>query len=174
MRMEVADKKLRSILYLALRNEGKRIFGQKFTKVRILQISYKEFWEFLATVFVRKTNVTFERLKLLNRKQRDRESLEHFWGALSEIAKKCDIAAGEEERIRDTFINNMKNYDIQRKLLTRTLPPREALKVALIDEKGILDHLNYTNNFKSNGLTVHRPHNNFYCKKRNNSENRKK
>ena len=31
MRIEEADKKLRSILYLALGNEGKRIFGQKFT-----------------------------------------------------------------------------------------------------------------------------------------------
>ena len=135
MRMEFAGKKLRSILYLALGNERKRIFGQKFTKVRILQISYKEFWKFLATVFVRKTNVTFERHKLLNRNQRDRESLEQFWGALAKIAKKCDIAAGEEEWIRDIFINNMKNYEIQRELLTQTLPPREALKVALIDEK---------------------------------------
>ena len=31
MRLEEADKKLRSVLYLALGNEGKRIFGQKFT-----------------------------------------------------------------------------------------------------------------------------------------------
>ena len=35
MRIEEADKKLRSIMYLALGNEGKRIFGQKFTKVKI-------------------------------------------------------------------------------------------------------------------------------------------
>ena len=94
MRLEEADKKTRSVLYLALGNEGKRIFGQKFTKVKILQISFKEFWEYLATAFVRKANVTFERHKLLNRKQRDRESLEQFWGALAEMAKKCDIAAG--------------------------------------------------------------------------------
>ena len=59
MRIEEADKKLRSVLYLALGNKGKRIFGQKFTKVKILQISFKEFWEFLAIAFVRKTNVTF-------------------------------------------------------------------------------------------------------------------
>ena len=45
MRIEEADKKLQSILYLALGNEGKRIFGQKFTKVKTLQISFKEFWE---------------------------------------------------------------------------------------------------------------------------------
>ena len=137
MRLEEADKKLQSVLYLALGNEGKRIFGQKFTKVKTLQISSKDFWSFLATAFVRKTNVTFERHNLLNRKQREREYLEHFWGALAEMAKKCDIAAGEEEWIRDIFINNMKNYDIQRKLLTELLPPREALNVALIDEREV-------------------------------------
>ena len=126
MRLEEADKKLRSVLYLALGNEAKRIFGQKFSKVKIVLISYKGFWNSLAIAFVRKTNVTFERHKLLNRKQRDRESLEKFLFALAEMAKKCDITAGEEESIRDIFINNMKNYDTQRKLLTETLPPRET------------------------------------------------
>ena len=165
MRLEEADKKLPSLFYLALGNEGKRILGQKFTNVKILQISFKEFRDFLAIAFVRKTNVTFERQKLLNRKQRDRESLEQFWGALAEMAKKCDIAAGEEEWIRDIFINNMKNYDIQMKLLTETLPPREALKVALINEKGILNHLKLTNKFKPNGTSVHKPHSLFTVKR---------
>ena len=77
-----------------------------------------------------KDKCQIERQKLLNQKQHDRESLEQFWGALAEMA----IAAGEEEWIRDFFINNMKNYDIQRKLLTEILPPREALNVELIDE----------------------------------------
>ena len=81
------------------------------------------------------------------------------------MTKKCDIAAGEEEWIRDIFINNMKNYDIQRKLLTETLPPREALNVALIDEKGILNHLKHANNFKSNGSSVHKPHSHFNVKR---------
>ena len=37
MRIEEADKKLRSILYLALGNEGKRIFGQKFKGKKTLK-----------------------------------------------------------------------------------------------------------------------------------------
>ena len=128
---------------------------EKETSLKILQISFKKFWDFLATASVRKTNVTFERHKLLNQKQRGREYLEQFWVALAEMAKDCDIAAGEEKWIRDIFINNMKNYDIQRKLLTETLQPRESLNVALIDEKGILNHLKLTINFKSNGSSVH-------------------
>ena len=133
MRLEEADKKLRSLLYLAVGNEGKKLFGQKFTRVKDLQISFKEFLENLSIAFVRKTNITFERRKLYNRKQKDRESLENFWGALAEMAKICDIPTGEDEWIRDIFINNLKNSDIQRKLLTETLPPLEALNVALID-----------------------------------------
>ena len=98
--MEEADKKLRSILYLALGNEGKRIFCHKSTKVKILQNSFKKFWENLATAFVtncRNTNVTFERHKLLKRKQRDRESLGQIWRDVAKMAKRCDILAGEVE-----------------------------------------------------------------------------
>ena len=165
MRLEEADKKLRSILYLALGNEGKKIFGQKFTRVKVLQISFKEFWENLSVAFVRKINITFERHKLLNRKQRDRESLEQFWGALAEMAKRCNIPTGEDEWIRDIFINNMKNSDIQRKLLTETLPPLEALNVALIDEKGITNHIKMTSTFKSNGYSSNKSFNHFNVKR---------
>ena len=121
--------------------------------------------ENLSIAFVRKTSVTFERHKLLNRKQRDRESLEQFWGALAEIAKRCDIHTGEDEWIRDIFINNMKNSDIQRKLLTETLPPLEALNVALIDEKGITNHNKMTNAFKSNGYSSNKSFNHFDVKR---------
>ena len=113
---------------------------------------------------MRKTNITFERHKLLNRKQRDRESLEQFWGALAEMAKSCDIPTGEDEWIRDIFINNMKNSDIQRIPLTKTLPPLEALNVALIGEKGITIHIKMTSTFKSNGYSSNKPFNHFNVK----------
>ena len=41
MTIEEADKKLQSILYLALGNEGKQIFGQKFTKKNTTNIIKK-------------------------------------------------------------------------------------------------------------------------------------
>ena len=41
----------------------------------------------------------------------------------------------------------MKNSDIQRKLLTETLQILEALNVALIDEKGITNHIKMTKSF---------------------------
>ena len=66
MRIEEADKKRLSVLYLAHGNEGKKIFSQKFTQVQILLISFKEFWEILSVAFMRKANVTFERPDFLN------------------------------------------------------------------------------------------------------------
>ena len=54
MRLEEADKKLRSVLYLKLGNEGKRIFGQKFTKVKVLQISFKRILGFSSDRFRKK------------------------------------------------------------------------------------------------------------------------
>ena len=114
---------------------------------------------------MRKTNVTFERHKLLNRKQRDRESLEQFWGALAEMAKRCDIPTGEDEWVRDIFINKMKNSEFQRKLLTETLPHLEALNVALIDEKGITNHMKMTSTFKYNGYSSNESFNHFNVKR---------
>ena len=67
------------------------------------------------------------------------------------MAKKCNITVGEDKMIRVIFINNLKSSDIQRKLLTETLPPLEALNVALLDEKGITNHMKMKSNFKSNG-----------------------
>ena len=46
MRMEEADKKIRSLLYLSLWSEGKRMFVQKFTKVKILWTKFANFWKF--------------------------------------------------------------------------------------------------------------------------------
>ena len=81
MRRYKADKKVRSILYLALGAEAKIIFAQKHPRVKVLGISFKEFYELLESAFIKPTNITFERYKLLSRKQKDRESYKKFWGA---------------------------------------------------------------------------------------------
>ena len=58
----------------------------------------------LELVFIKPTNITFERYKLLSRKQKDRESYEQIWGALSDLARSCEIGINaEQEWIRDVF-----------------------------------------------------------------------
>ena len=144
MRRTEADKKLRSIfLFLALGSEGNRVFTQKNPRVKILAITFSEFWTLLDAAFNKPPNTTFERYKLLNRKQKDRESYEQFWGALADLAiiKESD----EAEWIGDIFICNMKKTDTQRKLLSTTISPSEAFNHALIDEKGYFNHQKLTN-----------------------------
>ena len=82
----------------------------------------------------------FKRHKLLNRRQRYKENLKQLWGALVEITENCDISSREEKWIRDIFINKKKNFELQRKHFTETLPPQEATDVALADEKEISNH----------------------------------
>ena len=78
MRRTEADEKLRSILSLSLGSEGKRIFTQKNPRVKILAISFTEFWTLIDAAFNKPPNTTFEKYKLLNRKQKDQEYYEQF------------------------------------------------------------------------------------------------
>ena len=76
MRRYEAGKKVRSVLYLALGAEGKKVFAQKHPRVKVLGISFKNIFDLLESVFIKPTNIRFERYKLLSRKQKDRESYE--------------------------------------------------------------------------------------------------
>ena len=103
---------------MALGAEGKRVFTQKHPSVKILGISLKKFFDLRETVFIKPKNITSERYKLLSRKQKDMESYEQFWGALSDLERSCEIGINAElEWIRDVFIFNMENCDLQRRLL---------------------------------------------------------
>ena len=72
IRRTEADKKLRSVLFLALGSEGKRVFTQKKPRVKILAIIFSEFWTLLDAAFNKPPITTLERYKLFNRKQKDR------------------------------------------------------------------------------------------------------
>ena len=58
----------------------------------------------------------------------------------------------------------MKN-SVQYKLLTETVPPLEVLNVALIDKKGITNHMKIMSKIKSNGSSLTKPFNHFIVKR---------
>ena len=150
MRRTKADKKLRSILFLALGSEGKRVFTQKNPRVKILAISFTKFWTLRDAAFNKPPNTTLEKYKLLNLKQKHRKSYEKFWGAQTVLACTCKIKENDKaEWLRDVFIGNMRNTDTQRKLSSATISPTEALNQALIDEKGYFNHQKLTNMARS-------------------------
>ena len=151
-----ADKKLRSILFLALGSEGKRVFTRKNTRVKTLAISFTEFWSLLDAAINKPPNTTFESYKVVNSKQKDRESCEQFWGALTDLASTCKTRENDEaEWIKDIFVCNMRNTDTQRKLLSARISPTEAFNQALIDEKGYFNYQKLINIARSfaNGPT---------------------
>ena len=70
------------------------------------------------------------------------------------MARSCEIGINaEQEWIRDVFIFNMKNCDLQRRLLSETLNPLDALNQAIIDEKGYYNHLKLTSMTRSFNTT---------------------
>ena len=141
MRRTEADKKLHSISILALRSERKRVFTQKNPSVKILAISFTEFWTLLDAAFNKPPNTKFERYKLQNRKQKDRETYEQCCRALMDLASTCNIKETDEaEWIRDVLICYMRNTDTQRKLPSAAISPTEALNQCLIDGKGYFNH----------------------------------
>ena len=123
--------------------------------MKALGISFKKFFELLEAAFIKPTKLTFERYNQLSRKQKDRESYEQFRGSLSVLAI-IGINA-EQEWIRDVLIFNMKNCELQRRLLSESLYQVDALNQAIIDENSYYNHLKLTNmtiSFNTTGLAA--------------------
>ena len=87
--------------------------------------------------FIRPRNITFDRHVFLKTKQSWGETVEHFYGKLKELAEKCDFENKEETLIRDEFITNLIDPEIQRELLKQTVEPRQALELAINMELGM-------------------------------------
>ena len=70
-------------------------------------------------------------------KQLRGETVEQFYGKLKELAENCDFENKEETLIRDVFITNLIDPEIQKELLKQTVEPRQALKLAINMELGM-------------------------------------
>ena len=67
--------------------------------------------------------------------------MEKFYGCLRELSLNCDLGSHEESIIRDFFIANMQDGEIQRELLKETRTAKKALEVAMNIEMGIQNQL---------------------------------
>ena len=93
--------------------------------------------------------MSFHRYTFLTRKQLKGESVEKFYGSLRELFLICDLGSYEESIIRDVFIPNMQDGEIQRELLKETRTAKKALDVAMNIEMGIQKQL------KISGTAIH-------------------
>ena len=129
-----------SIPYGRTNGSEKKCFSHKNPGKRILDINFAEFWELLKTTFTVTTNLAYERFKLFGQRQKENESLEKFHETLPELAKNCKLGELEPELVRDIFITNMRNVEIQKKLCIEYLTPENVLSYVLVHEKYTKNH----------------------------------
>ncbi len=103
----------------------------------IEDLSFHELWHQLDAVFFIKRNITVTRVIFLSRRQREAETLEHFHAALTELAAKCHFRDLETELVRDLFITNITDLELQRKFLRRAMDDEEVLETAIAWERGL-------------------------------------
>ena len=128
-------------MYLSLGMEGRRVFNSKNSTINLETISTKDLWDVLNTTFIRIHNITFDRYLFLTRKQQKGEPIEKYYGHLKELSENCDLGDKGDTIIRDVFIANMQNEDIQKELLKETVDPEKALAIAINIEMGTLNQL---------------------------------
>ena len=128
-------------MYLSLGMEGRRIFGSQEPKIQIDRVTTKDLWESLDRVFTKQRNITFDRYYFLTRKQMKGEPVEKFCGCLGELSLNCGLGSDEESIIRDVFIANMQDGEIQMELLKETRTAKKAIEIAMNIEMEIQNQL---------------------------------
>ena len=130
-----------SLTYRSLGMEGRQIFSSEEPNIQIDRVTTKDLWESLDRVFTKQRNVTFDRHTFLTRKKLKGEPVENFYGCLRELSLNCDLGSHEESIIRDVFIANKQDGEIQRKLLKETRTAKKALEVAMDIEMRVQNQL---------------------------------
>ena len=136
------------------RYRGSRLLTQKFPHDNIYDLTTLKLWEMMEIAFIRPRNITFDRYVFFSRKQKNGETVEQFYSILKELAENCDFENREEVIIREIFITNMLDDDIQRGLLRDTVDPESALSVAVNMETGHQNQQRISSNNGATGSTV--------------------
>ena len=150
----LCNQKCVSLLYLSIGTEGRCLLNQKFPHDNIYDLTTLKLWEMMEIAFIRPRNITFDRYVFFSRKQKKGETVEQFYSILKELAENCDFENREEVIIRDIFITNMLDDDIQRELLRDTVDPERALVNAVKMEMGHQNQQRISSNNGASGITV--------------------
>ena len=151
---QLCDRKASSLMYLSLGREGRRVFNSKNSTVNLDEISTTNLWDNLNKTFIRIHNITFDRYLFLTRKQQKGEPIEKFYGHLKELSENCDLGKKGDTIIRDVFIANVQNEDIQKELLKELAEPDKALAIAINIEMVTLNQLKMNANKTELNSTV--------------------
>ena len=152
----LCDQKCVSLLYLSIGTEGRRLLTQKFPHDNIYDLTTLNLWRTMEIAFIRPRNITFDCYVFFSRKQKKGETVEQFYIILKELAENIDFENREEGIIRDIFITNMLDDDIQRELLRDTVDPERAVSIAVNMEMGHQNQqrISSNNNNSASGSTI--------------------
>ena len=139
MEEATAMKKANSVLYLALGMAARKTISDKYPTTNIATITLVELLQKCKECFEKPKNETLDRFKFLSRKQNENETLRQFWNELNGLAAKCNFGAITESLVKDVFIVNMKNKEVQQKLCTEPKTSiDETIQFAIAYEEGTL------------------------------------
>ena len=133
----LVDRKIVSRLYLSIGVESRWILNCKNPQIMIDTLSTADFWKIVESAFIRPRNIPFDGRVFVITKQLLRKTVGPFYGNLKELAENCDFENKEETLIRDVFITNLIDPEIQKELLKQTVEPRQAPELAINMELGM-------------------------------------
>ena len=130
----LADQKARARLFLSLGTEAKKRLTQRANDFKLNDYTLATFHAELAEMFMQATGVTFERIALFRRRQRQSESLRDFHDALSKMVVKCDFGDRADSVVRDVFLTYMRDVELQKRLCMEQMDPEETLRLTVANE----------------------------------------
>ena len=154
-----AEARMKSRLFFALGNEGRRQFVDSFPHTDISNIPFREFQNGCETLFKVEREYTVERIKLYNTVfMLENDTFSSFYARLSAQVALCNWPqAQERETLKDLFIGRIRDIDIQKQLIKAKADLDDTFKLALECEKGanpsaqfqtLLSHNQHSNGFK--------------------------
>ena len=134
-----ASKKAISVLYLALGSAARKTIADKFPTTNIATINLTDLLKSSKDCSEKPKNETLDRFKFLSRKRKEGETLRQFWNELNGLAAKCNFGLITESFVKDVFIVNMTNKEVQQKLCTEPKGTvADNIQFAIAYEEGII------------------------------------
>ena len=77
-------------------------------------MTFIDLWQTSTDTVQNEPKVTNKRFVFFGHKQRDNESMEQFFGTMSDLIRGCNFGDWETSIVRDVFVFNMKNEEVKK------------------------------------------------------------
>ena len=133
-----AEARLKSRLFFALGNEGKKRFLDSYPHVDLNTSSFIDFHNCCEDLFKAEREYTVERIKLYNTFfMQENDSFSLFYARLSAQIALCNWPIDQERAtLKDLFIGRIRDVEFQRQLIRAKANRDDTLQLALENEKG--------------------------------------